>query len=46
MRRYDGTERRRHGNATMRIYDAPAFFKDAEVDTEALIDFLRPSLPT
>jgi len=25
----------------MQIYDALAFFKDAEVDTGALIDFLR-----
>lgn len=25
----------------MQIYDALAFFKGAEVDTEALIDFLR-----
>ena len=25
----------------MQIYDVLAFFKDAEVDTEALIDFLR-----
>lgn len=25
----------------MQIYDALAFFKEADVDTEALIDFLR-----
>jgi hypothetical protein len=41
MRRYDGTEPRSHRNTTMQIYDALAFFKDAEVDTGALIDFLR-----